>query len=251
MNEILCSKSHGAALAGAGDGEHHAGAEDARRQQDDDRPDQPQQRRGRPLAPVRCAPGVVAGETVEDRPGLEGDRAEQQHAEEDVQGEQAADPQDRVALDEPAGSAAPPLSSRSAARCPRPRLTPRQAGTTGMPPVGGAAERLAVAQARSRSREQGFRIGPCRRNQLPALPACLDKHGSRLITIARACDVARSRLKGVARFTAPVPAARCGCPRGTPPSRCWRCPSTPTATADPWSAMCRPWRRRPACGSGH
>jgi hypothetical protein len=43
--------------------------------------------------------GVVAGEAVEDRRGLEGDRAEQEHAEEDVQGEQAADPQDRVALD--------------------------------------------------------------------------------------------------------------------------------------------------------
>ena len=35
---------------------------------------------------------------------------------------------------------------------------------------------------------------------------------------------------------------------GRPPSQCWRCPSTPTATADPGSAMCRPRRRRSACG---
>jgi subtilase family serine protease len=36
--------------------------------------------------------------------------------------------------------------------------------------------------------------------------------------------------------------------RVTPPSRRWRCPSTPPATADPGSAMCRPRRRRSACG---
>ena len=87
------------ALARAGDGEHDAGAEDARRQQHDDRPEQAQQQRGRSLAPVRRAPGVVADEPVDHRPGLERDRAEQQHAEEEVQGEQAADPQDREALD--------------------------------------------------------------------------------------------------------------------------------------------------------
>jgi hypothetical protein len=69
------------------------------RQQDDDRPEQAQQQRGRPLALVRGAPGVVTDEAVDHRPGLECDRAQQQHAEEKVQGEQAADPQDREALD--------------------------------------------------------------------------------------------------------------------------------------------------------
>ena len=87
------------AVAWAGKGEHDAGAEDARREEHDDRPYQPRQRRGRALAPVWFALGVVAGEPVADGSGLEGDRAEEQHAEEDVQGEQAADPQDRVALD--------------------------------------------------------------------------------------------------------------------------------------------------------
>ena len=37
-------------------------------------------------------------------------------------------------------------------------------------------------------------------------------------------------------------------PRNVTSAR-WRCPSTPTATADPGSAICRPRRRRPACGS--
>jgi hypothetical protein len=67
--------------------------------QDDDRPEGPQQQLRRPLAPVRPAAGVVAGEAVDDRPCLERDRAEEQHPQEDVQGQQAADAQDRVALD--------------------------------------------------------------------------------------------------------------------------------------------------------
>ncbi len=92
-------QQHPRALARAGNGEHHPGAEDASGQQHDDRPEQAQQQRGRSLAPVRLAPAVVADEPVDHRPGLEGDRAEQQHAEEEVQGEQPADPQDREALD--------------------------------------------------------------------------------------------------------------------------------------------------------
>jgi predicted nucleic acid-binding protein len=39
-------------------------------------------------------------------------------------------------------------------------------------------------------------------------------------------------------------------PRNVTSAR-WRCPSTPTATADPGSATCRPRRSRPACGSIH
>jgi hypothetical protein len=46
-------------------------------------------------------------------------------------------------------------------------------------------------------------------------------------------------------------ARRCSTRRVTPPSRRWRCPSTPTATADPGLAMCRSRRRRSACGSSH
>jgi hypothetical protein len=77
-----------------------------------------------------------------------------------------------------------------------------------MPPVGGAAVRRAAAQARSRSREQRFLAGPGRRNQLLALSASLDKHDSTLITVAQTRHMARFRIRGVARFTISVPAAR-------------------------------------------
>jgi hypothetical protein len=117
------------------DRKHDAGAEDARRELHDDRPDDLEQQRGRPLSPVRLAPGVVADEALEDRAGLEGNRAEQQHAEEDVQGKQVADPEDRVALDEQPDQQQHPRS-RPAAHCPRPRRSAEQAGV-----AGGAAAR--------------------------------------------------------------------------------------------------------------
>ncbi len=80
------------------DGEHDPGAEDTGGEQHEDRAEQPQQRRGRALAHVGSTAGVVAEEPVRHRAGLERDRAEQQHADKEVQGEQAVEAQDRDSL---------------------------------------------------------------------------------------------------------------------------------------------------------
>ena len=81
-----------------GEGQRDPGADHADRRDQDERPQQAQQGRGRALAPVLRGAGVVAREAVGHRGDLEGDRADQQHADEEVHGDQLVDGQDGEAL---------------------------------------------------------------------------------------------------------------------------------------------------------
>ena len=85
-------------VARALDGQHDPGAQDGDGGQDDERPCHPLQQGWRTPPHVTRRAGVVPGETPQRGADLQADRAQQQHPEEDVQGEQVADVQQGEAL---------------------------------------------------------------------------------------------------------------------------------------------------------
>ncbi len=138
-----------------GEGQSHPRAEHADRRDQDERPQQAQQGRGRPLAPVLRGARVVAHEAVGHRADLERHRADQQHAEEEVHGDQLVDGQDGETLgreqqqQQRAGGRGEPLVALSAAGAVPGSRRPGRAGLVpGTPGGPGPAGRRTLAAAR-------------------------------------------------------------------------------------------------------